>query len=699
LKPQLHTIARLSRPHSLVLAGASLVALGLVQPADARVTSITISSVAPAYGGASFGSVGAYEFVTGAANGAVDPRNERNEVIQDIELAPRNAHGLVEYSTKFQILKPVDESKGNHMMLFEIVNRGNELDPGFYNIGATGANPQGDGFLENLGLTLVWAGWQADLVPPANITMSAPVATRNGQPVTGPVRSEWILSAPASTQNILADSSSNTPGYPSVTTDNTGLTLTMRVHQDDARAVVANSDWAFADCTSVPFPGTPNPQKVCLRNGFDTNHIYELVYTAKNPIVMGLGLAAIRDVATFFHRAARDDNGTANPIAGQIRHTLLNGISQSGRLLRTYLDLGFNEGEQGGQVFEGMQPHIGSVRNYINVRFSQPGRLAGTQHTEKQYTGPESPLTYGRSHDHITGETRGLLDSCRETDTCPKIVHTMSDIEYWQASGAGDTTDPSGKRDVHIPDNVRIYEFSSNQHGGFSPVAPLPTSTGICEQFPDANTYTYNIRALLVALVDWVGEGREPPDSRYSRLDHRSLVAPEHVKFPNIPGVTGPAGVFNTRIAYERGRQYDADDVSGIIAIEPPIAIAQYPSLAPQVDADGNDIDGLRSHILQAPLGTYTGWNVRRAGFSQGDSCDLTGGYVPFAVTKAQRMASGDPRLSLQERYGSRANYVKAVTAAVNSLVSQRLMLASDASGAISNAAVWFDQASGGQLP
>ena len=700
MKPQLSTYARLSRPRSLLLAGASILALGLAQTAEARVTSITISSVAPAYGGASFGSVGAYEFVTGVANGAVDPRDEHNEIIQDIELAPRNARGLVEYSTKFQILKPVDESKGNHMMLFEIVNRGNELDPGFYNIGATGANPQGDGFLEKLGLTLVWAGWQADLVPPANITMSAPIAhQRGGGTITGTVRSEWTVSAPASTQNILAESSSNTPGYASVTTSNAGLTMTMRVHQNDPRTVIPNSDWAFADCTTTPFPGLANPQKVCLKSGFDTNHIYELVYTAKDPIVMGLGLAAIRDVASFFHHAAKDDNGTANPLAGQVRHTLLNGISQSGRLLRTYLDLGFNEDEGGRQVFEGMQPHIGSVRNYINVRFSQPGRLAGTQHTEKQYPGPESPLTYGRAHDPITGETRGLLDSCRETDTCPKIVHTMSDIEYWQASGAGDTTEPSGKRDTHIPHDVRIYEFSSTQHGGFSPVAALPTSTGICEQLPDANTYTYNIRALLVALIDWVGEGREPPDSRYSRLDHGSLVAPEHVNFPSIPGVTGPAGIFNTRIAFERGRQYDADDVSGIIAVEPPVAIAQYASLAPQVDADGNDIDGLRSHILQAPLGTYTGWNVRRTGFSQGDACDLTGGYVPFTVTKTQRMASSDPRLSLEERYGSKANYVKAVTAAVNGLVSQRLMLASDASGAISNAAAWFDQASGGLLP
>ena len=681
-----------------------MLALGLAQAAEARVTSITITSIVPAYGGASFGSVGPYQFVTGIANGAVDPADPKNAVIQDIALAPLDAKGRVEYSTNFQILMPVDESKGNHIMLTEIVNRGNELDPSFFNIGVTSSAPAGDGFLENQGLTLVWTGWQADLVAPASnpglVTMSAPIAHyRNGQTITGVVRSEWIVSTPTSTQNILADSSSNTPGYASVTTSNAGLRLTERVHQNDPKVPIPNSDWAFADCTSTPFPGVPNSQKVCLKNGFDTNHIYELIYTAKDPIVMGLGLAALRDVSAFFHNAATDDSGTANPLAGQITHTLLNGISQSGRLLRTYLDLGFNEDESGKQVFEGMQPHIGSLRNYINVRFSQPGRLAGTQHTEKQYPGPESPLTYQPSFDPLTGQTSGIFDRCTQTGTCPKIVHTMTDIEYWEASGRGDTTDPLGTRDLSLPSNVRIYQFSSNQHGGFSPVAALPTSTGICEQLPDANTYTYNIRALLVALEQWVANGTLPPASLYSRLDHRSLVPLNQIRFPRIPGVTGPAGIFNTHIVYYRGPRYDADDLSGIIAIEPPIPLVEYPSLAPQIDVDGNDIDGLRSHILRAPLGTYTGWNVRAAGFSQGDACDLTGSYIPFAVTKAQRKASGDPRLSLQERYGSTAGYVAAVTAAVNSLVSQRLMLASDASGAISNATAWFTEASGGRLP
>lgn len=679
----------------LVVAGAAACALGFSTGAGARVTSLVLGAPTSPYGSATFGNVGAYEELDGVATGEIDPKDPRNAVIQDIELAPRNAHGMVEYTTRVSILKPVDMTRSNRTMLFEVVNRGNKLDPSFYNVGATATNPQGDGFLETQGFTLVWAGWQADLTPLTSlITMSAPIAHHpDGATITGPVRSEFILSTAASTQPILADSSSNTAGYPTASLDNSHDTMTMRVHQNDPKVEIPNNEWAYADCSTVPFPGTPNPQKVCLKNGFDTNHIYELLYTAQDPIVLGLGMAAIRDVASFLHRAAADDAGNANPLAGQLKWTLLNGISQSGRLLRTYLELGFNQDEQLRQVFDGMQPHIGSVRNYINVRFGQPGRLAGTQHTEKQYPGPEGPLTYEDSSDPLTRDDAGVLDRCSHTGTCPKIVHTMSDIEYWEAAGAFDTVEPTGSRDVVLPANVRIYQFSSTQHGGFSPVAPLPTSTGICEQLPNANSYTYNIRALLVALRSWVATGAEPPPSRHSSLAKGSLVPPGKLAFPAIPGVTGPQGIWNTRIIYERGRRYDAEDVSGVISIEPPIAGAEYPTLLPQVDADGNDVDGLRSVTLRAPLGTYAGWNVRAAGFSQGDACDLTGSYIPFALTRAQRQASGDTRLSLQERYTNLAGYTARAKAAAAELVAHHYLLPSDLAAAVVSAVAQAQQA------
>jgi Alpha/beta hydrolase domain len=281
----------------------------------------------------------------------------------------------------------------------------------------------------------------------------------------------------------------------------------------------------------------------------------------------------------------------------------------------------------------------------------------------------------------------------------------MSDTEYWESSGAFDTVEADGSTDVQIPSNVRIYQFSSTHHGGFSPVAPLPTSTGICEQLPNTNSYTYNIRALLVALQQWVATGKQPPPSLYSSLANRSLVAPNAVAFPVIPcmagliacggptgagpNISGPnsqGGIWNTRTLWNRGSHYNTADVSGTISIEPPVAVAQYPTLLPQVDADGNDIDGLRSVTLRAPLGTYMGWNVRKTGFSQGDACDLTGSWVPFTATKTQRTAIGDTRLSLQERYGNLAGYQQAATTAAAQLVSQGVLLPADQAAAIASA-------------
>ena len=669
---------------------------------EARVTKITFGAATHPYGGAVFGNVGPYEQLDGTATGELDPEDPANAVIQDIQLAKRNARGMVEYSTMVSILKPVNMSSSNKAMLLEIVNRGGKAELNLFNIGATQATPQGDGFLESQGFTLVWVGWQADLAPqPDLITMvNAPIAHyRNGGVITGPVRSEFVLNKQSTaqlmtTQSILAESSSDTPGYATASLDNSHDTLTMRRHQNDPRVLIPNNQWAYADCTATPFPGAPNPQKVCIQGGFDTDHIYELLYTAKDPIVMGLGLAALRDVGTFLRHEKADDAGTSNPLAGQIQWSLLNGISQSGRLLRTFLELGFNRDEQFRQVFDGMQPHIGSVRNYVNVRFAQPGRLAGTQHTEKQYPGPEGPLTYGKSFDPFTGEEGGLLDRCEETRTCPKIVHTMSDIEYWEASGAFDTVDPSGAQDLDIPDNVRIYQFSSTQHGGFSPVAPLPTAvTGTCEQLPNANSYTYNVRALLIALLNWVSKGTEPPPSSYSTLAKGTLVPPEQLAFPSIPNVTGPQGIWNTRSVYRRGEHYDAADVSGVISIEPPQPLAEYPTLLPQVDADGNDLDGLRSVTLMAPLGTYTGWNVRRTGFSQGDACDLNGGYIPFAKTRALRRASRDERPSLEERYGNLTRYTAIARAAAARLVSEGYLLPADETAAIQSAVNQAQQA------
>jgi hypothetical protein len=388
----------------------------------------------------------------------------------------------------------------------------------------------------------------------------------------------------------------------------------------------------------------------------------------------------------------------------------MHGTSQSGRYVRTFLHLGFNQDKHGGKVFEGMNPHIASARIAMNIRFGQPGRVAGLQHTEHEYPGAESPITWDFYKDPLTRVAGDMLERCRATDTCPKILQTVTDTEYWQSSMSNDTTDSFGRHDLTVgdddsrdfrlmrfsdrhdgrrhdrflPDNIRLYHLASTQHGGYSPVGTVPpAATAVCQQLPNANSYTYNLRAILVALENWVVHGTNPPDSRYPQISTGTLVHASEVKFPVIPGVSAQLGVLlNTRSDYFRGPEFDDANESGLATVEPPRRVADYTMLAPQVDADGNDIDGVRSLSLMVPLGTYTGWNTRAAGFGQGDACDLTGSFIPFPKTAAA--ASGDPRKPVASRYPTTAAYDSAVQSAANTLVSQGFLLQSDMANAVS---------------
>ena len=658
--------------------------LGIGHLAEARITRIVIQNrTSPAFGGASFGVVGQYEQLTGVAFGEVNPKDPLNAVITDIELAPRNSRGNVEYSMDFAITKPLDMSRGNKTLLYDVPNRGNIRSPEL-NIGGNATNV-GDGFLQREGYTLVDSGWEGDLT--TGLRISLPVAKRrDGREIRGRVRAEYILGSPANTQDVTEP-----PAYEAISTNNSRSTLTRRVHQDDPRELIPNSQWAFADCTSVPFPGVPDPTKVCLQGGFDTNHIYELLYTAKNPMVMGLGFAATRDFISFLRSGNRDRHrDLENPLGDGIENAIMYGSSQSGRWIRTFIQLGFNQDEHRRQVVEGAIPHKASNRGAFNIRFAQPTRLSGTQHSEQQYPGAESPQTWDVSHDPFSGITAGQLERCRRTYTCPKITHTNTDTEYWQAVMSLNTTDSTGTQDLEIPPEVRIYDLAGTQHGGGNPLAQppavLPGFPNACQLRSNSNPFIHAQRALLVALREWIVNGTEPPPSLYSSLARASLVRPTDVVIPYIPAVnfTLP-GLVNYKFYLDRGRRFDVEDIAGIMA-EPPLGGAAYNVLVPQVDADGNPIDGLRNTNVQVPLGTYTGWNIRKAGFSEGDSCDLTGAFIPFFKTEAERHTAGDPRLSLQERYPTHQDYVGKVTAAANDLVSKRLLLREDADSIIAAA-------------
>ncbi len=676
------TIASYSGLNSQLAVGASSSLAQLAaSPATSRVTRIQITRREPYAGGTSFGITGPYEKLVGVAYLEADPSDAHNAIIQDISLAPRNARGMVEYSTDIYILKPVDMNRSNRMLLYEVVNRGSKLLSLTHYVGRPFSNDPsnaGDGFLEQRGYTIVWSGWQADVLPGADrLTMRVPAARNpDGSAITGTVRAELIVNAATNTLNLSSGAFTGltTASYETVSLDNSIATLTRRVREADPRVPVPSSQWAFADCTTTPFPGTPSTTRICVRDGFQPNFIYELIYTAKNPIVLGLGFAAARDVISFLRTASADDQGTPNPLAGNIRFALMYGVSQSGRFNRSFLDLGFNEDVLGRTVFDGMNVHIAAGGIPLNVRFGQPGRAYG-QYEDHLYPAYESPFTWMPVNDPLARRTASLLDRCQERK-CPKIIQTVSSTEYWQGRMSVNTADALGQRDIEIPNNVRVYLMSSTQHVP----AAVPTQ-GICQQLSNPNPYRESMRALLVALEQWVRSGVEPPSSQIPTVRDGTLVRSNKVSigWTDIPGVKY-SGLLNELTLLDFGQQFDHRNGSGIVR-EPPTVVSgrNYAVLVPKVDADGNEIAGIRSTTIQAPLGTYTGWNLRRAGFVEDELCGLTGSYISFARSGAERLARGDPRTSLEERYGTHDGYVAAVRAAADRLVAQRLLLPEDA--------------------
>ncbi len=672
-----------------VLVALSALLLAAAGHAQAHIVRLVIRQRVPAFRGAAFGHAGRYELLVGTAYGELDPDDPHDRMIQDLALAPRNAHGAVEYSMDVVILEPVDISQGNHAILYEVPNRGHLALQRIFNIGASAADPSrnaGDGYLERLGFTLVWGGWQADLPasPPA-LRLSVPVAhNRDGTAITGRVLADYEFRR-ATPSTMLGWSFVGPENGPAaVSTDNAGALLTEQVHAADTPTVIPNSDWAFADCSTTPFPGTPSTTHICLRGDFDTNHIYRLIYTAANPQVAGIGFAATRDLVSFLRYGKQDAAGNPNPLGGGALTTLGVGLSQDGRFLRDFLYQGFNRDESERKVFDGLDVHIAAARIPLNQRFAQPGYNA-VQHETRLAATQDMPLSWAVIRDPVTGRVDGILRACQQTHSCPVIFQTMSSLEWWQERMSLDTTDGAG-HDVALPDNLRVYHLAGTQHVPARPDAPR----GICQQRPNPNPQQPALRALLPRLLAWAAHGERPPDSRYPRVADGTLVPPDQAStgFPHIPGVT-----YNGRLLalpnYDRGPGFDAPRESGVISVLPPRpepSARQYVVLVPKVNSDGNEIDGVRSVTLQAPLGTYTGWNLRRAGFSEGDLCFLSGSFIPFAVTRQQREATGDPRPSLEERYHDHAGYVAAVRAAAARLQAQGFLLPQDAQAAIAAA-------------
>lgn len=661
------------------LMGCALVA-ALPQVTEAKVVRFVVEQRAPFAEGAAFGETGAYERLTGTAYFEVDPNDPLNAVIVDLDLAPRNARGRVEFSTPFFILKPVDMSRGNRKIFYTANNRGNDA----LLTAKTKADVGLNDFPLRMGYTIVDAGWQGDIVPNATrLAANLPIATQpDGSAIVGRMRVEY------NDRNMTRDGAftlnlEGNPAFRSYETADTNpahSTLTVRDAVDGRRMPIPPDRWAFGRCPEGRESLAASTFDLCYFDGFRLDKLYELIYPAKNPIVMGLGFATTRDVASFLRYDLRDEAGNMNPLAAggasAIRLVYATGASQTGGYLRDLVYQGFNEDESHRKVFDGIIPTIaGTIRVFINVRFADPNVYAGQDVTHDYLLSSYPPFTYAVTTDPISGIRDGLL---KRPATDPLVFHVDSATEFWQLYASLNVIDAAGQV-VPIPKNVRLYFNSSTGHGFTTSglLTPPPGQLARCAN-PTPTATAELTRALLVAMDAWADRGVEPPPSTYPRLDDGTLVplADAVRAFPAIPGskatsLVNELDLLNFGPAFGR--------TGGVISLQPPLVGQRYPMLVPKPDADGLDIPGIRSLQIRVPLGTSTGWNVRASGHREPALCGLTGSFLPFAKSKAERTASGDPRRSLEERYTDRNGLVRAVERATRELVEKRFLLQEDA--------------------
>ena len=669
----------------VTLWSLSLVAfvIGLAAtPVSAEVVRIDVTSRADLVGGQPFGAAGPYEKLTGRIYFAVDPRLAANRIITDIDKAPRNAAGKVEFSADFFLLKPKTIGRGNGAVLYEVSNRGGKGMLGFFNHAAGSADPataaeMGDGFLMKQGFSLLWVGWQFDVPQRAGLLrVYVPTATENGQPIRGVVRSDFVPTE-KEFDHTLADR--NHVAYAVADPNDPGNVLTVRDSVDGPRRIVPRDQWGFArDENGSRIADTT---RVYLSAKFEPNKIYEVVYTAEQPPLVGLGPAAIRDtIATLKYRSA---DALSIP-SGAITRATAFGVSQSGRFLRKYLYDGFNRSEDNRKVFDGVIAHVaGAGRGSFNHRFAQPSR-DGHPYLNFFYPTDVFPFTDVAQKDPETGVTDGLLTHPGSPELLPKVFYTNSEYEYWGRAASLIHTTVDGAADAPLMDNVRIYLLSAGQHG---PAAFPPTQT-IGQQRNNPLDYRWAMKALLLAMDRWTENGTAPPPSRYPRIADGTLVAPDKLKFPKLAGV---ATTTTTLRAYrvDYGPRFATE---GVITLEPPHVGKAFPMLVPEVDADGNGVAGVRMPELAVPLATYTGWNLfnDRSGPTNVLS-SMQGSYIPLPRTGAERKQKNDPRRSIDERYKDRIDYVAQVTKAAQSLVGQGYLLAEDVDVVVKNAARHWD--------
>ena len=643
---------------------------------EASVTRLRVERREVVLGGQAFGAAGPYEKLVGTVDFEIDPSLPQNRRIVDIDLAPRNANGLVAFSADFYLLKPVDPRRGNGRLFYEAGNRGSKHILPVFQEAANSADPTtaaefGNGALMAQGFSLLWMGWQWD-VPEGRMRMEIPIATNGGTPITGWVRGNFIPGANATSASV-ADRGHEP--YPVVEPSSAEHRLLVRTLPTDPPREIARNTWRFTG------PGT-----VTLDRGFEPGLIYDVVYRARDPRVIGVGVAGTRDLISFFKHA---DAAAGNPMPG-IRLALGWGVSQTGRFLRHLVYEGFNEDERGRRVFDGVFDQVGGAgRGSFNHRFGQQSRDQ-LQHFNILYPVDMFPFTDAEQTDPETGLTDGLIARATHSGTVPKFFHLLTDSEYFNRAGSLVHTDVSGTRDVPPPPTSRIYFISSAPHivGAFPP-APFGDPDFKGRASMNTLVYTPVIRALFRALDRWVADDVEPPPSRYPLLSDGTLVAADAPGWPTIPGFPRPAAPMTT---YRL--DFGPDWSRGIITIEPPAIGKAFVSRVPAVDDAGNDRAGIRLPEIAVPLATHTGWNYRDPSIgAPGRLASEIGSYLLLPRTRAERERTKDSRPSIAERYAGREDYLGRISLAAVALVKEGFLLAEDVPGVIERAITHFDWA------
>ncbi|MCG2592298.1 hypothetical protein LZ009_05835 [Ramlibacter sp. XY19] len=630
-----------------------LAAILLPIASPAEVTRFDIVQRVPAFEGRSFGNVGPYERITAKATIAVDPADPRNAVIADIAQAPRNAAGRVEATADVVLLRPVDPARGNGTLLVDVPNRGRKLAPQLFDDAAQpGANnaekaaDAGLGFLHHQGYTMAWIGWQADIPSaPGQLALAAPVL----QGVTGPARDEFLF-------DHLRSPATATLAWPIA--DPASLAVTVRSKWDAPREKPAG--------LAIRATGAQTVEITRPAGGFDAGALYEVTYVARDPVVLGLGFAATRDVAAFLRR----DGSGGNPLAANGRSSVQRaigfGVSQSGRFLRDFLWYGFNEDLTGGKVFDGLMPHVaGARRMATNFRFGQPGRNA-RHPQDPAWQADLFPFTYATLDDPLSGKRDGLMQRCARSNTCPRVIQTDSEHEWWASRASLLVTDLAGNH-LDLPADVRAYMIAGTPH--FAEASDKLRSAPTMALPVNPMHAGPPMRALMVAMQSWITNNVEPPASRVPMRAHGTLVPAAQALPHAVPGL--PYAAIYTGAAHTDSSVFPAK------------ILGTYPVLVPRADADGMAIAGIHMLPLAVPRASYTGWNPRAEGYGAGTLFPLQGAVVPFAATRAEREAARDPRLSLAERYADNAAYLAAVRAAANEMVVERLLLPEDAQRAV----------------